>query len=59
MIDFDVMCVPERHAPCAGRHPDVVARKVAAGGAWLHVTPKDAAGDTKVARQTVQVPKAA
>ena len=35
----------------------LLAKKVAAGSAQLQVTLKDAAGNTKVARRTVQVPK--
>jgi len=35
----------------------LLAKKVAAGGAQLQVTLKDAAGNTKVAKRTVQVPK--
>jgi hypothetical protein len=37
----------------------LLAKKVGAGNARLQVTMKDAAGNTKVARRTVQVPKAA
>ena len=37
----------------------VLARQVAAGSAQLQVTLKDVAGNTKVARRTVQVPRAA
>jgi protocatechuate 3,4-dioxygenase beta subunit len=37
----------------------LLAKKVAAGSAQVRVTLKDAAGNTKVAKRTVQVPKAA
>ena len=35
----------------------LLAKKIAAGSAQLRVTLRDAAGNTKIARRTIQVPK--